>query len=178
MLALFWLVNDPAERAGRRGDARRVRPAGSAPLLPRAATRRRRLRRDVRAARRRSLLFELLPFYFIFVTAFKSKLQIQQIQSMFWPHPWTLDHFRFLFTEIPFASWYRNTIIVAAVSTAVSVLVASLGAYGLVRLQVARRRRRSAPSVLVAYLMPTALMFIPLYFILAQLRLHQHADWR
>ena len=47
------------------------------------------------------LLFELLPFYFIFVTAFKSKLQIQQIESMFWPEPWTLDNFRYLFTADP-----------------------------------------------------------------------------
>ena len=28
------------------------------------------------------LLFELMPFYFIFVTAFKTKLQIQQIQRV------------------------------------------------------------------------------------------------
>ena len=60
---------------------RAVRPAGSAPLLPRKAG--------------KSfgvgvlyfliglvLLFELMPFYFIFVTAFKTKLQIQQIQRV------------------------------------------------------------------------------------------------
>ncbi len=67
------------------------------------------------------LVFVLLPFYFIFVTAFKSTLQIQQITSMFWPTPWTLEHFTYIFTQLPFAVWYRNTIIVAIVSTIVAM---------------------------------------------------------
>jgi multiple sugar transport system permease protein len=116
------------------------------------------------------LLWVLLPFYFIFVTAFKTTFQIQQIQSMFWPSPWSLEHFVFLFTQLPFATWYANTILVAGVSTLVSMFAASLGAYALVRL----RWRGATPlstSVLVAYLMPPALMFIPLYAILTQLHI-------
>ena len=116
------------------------------------------------------LVWVLTPFYFILVTAFKGTLQIQQVKSMFWPAPWSLEHFVFLFTQLPFGSWYANTIIVAAVSTLVSMFAASLGAYALVRL----RWRGVGPlstSVLVAYLMPPALMFIPLYAILNQLKL-------
>ena len=116
------------------------------------------------------LVFEIFPFYFIFVTAFKSTLQIQQIQSMFWPSPWTLEHFVFLFTQLPFATWYANTILVAGVSTLVSLFAASLGAYALVRLKW-RGTSPLSTAVLVAYLMPPALMFIPLYAILNQLRL-------
>ena len=89
---------------------------------------------------------------------------------MFWPNPWSFEHFDYLFTKIPFMTWYANTIIVAAVSTFVSIFAASLGAYALVRL----RWRGVSPlstSVLFAYLMPPALMFIPLYAILVQLRL-------
>jgi multiple sugar transport system permease protein len=116
------------------------------------------------------LLVELAPFYFIFVTSFKSTLQIQQIRNMFWPDPWTLEHFVYLFTQIPFARWYSNTVLVALVSTTVSVFVASLGAYALVRLKW-RGGNVLSTSVLVAYLMPPALMFIPLYAILVQLKL-------
>jgi multiple sugar transport system permease protein len=116
------------------------------------------------------LVFEVFPFYFIFVTAFKSTLQIQQVQSMFWPAPWTLEHFVFLFTQLPFVTWYANTIVVALVSTGVSIFVASLGAYALVRLKW-RGPSVLSTGVLVAYLMPPALLFIPLYFILTQLKL-------
>jgi ABC-type glycerol-3-phosphate transport system permease component len=116
------------------------------------------------------LLFEIFPFYFIFVTAFKTTLQIQQIRDMFWPNPWSLEHFTYLFTRIPFANWYANTILVAAVSTIVSIFAASLGAYALVRLRW-RGINPLSTSVLIAYLMPGSLMFIPLYAILTQLKL-------
>ena len=55
------------------------------------------------------LLFELLPVYFVVITAFKTELQIQQVRGMFWPDPWTLEEFGFLFTRIRFVEWYRNT---------------------------------------------------------------------
>jgi multiple sugar transport system permease protein len=89
---------------------------------------------------------------------------------MFWPAPWSLEHFTYLFTQLPFGTWYLNTIIVAAVATAVSLFAASLGAYALVRLRW-RGASVLSTTVLVAYLMPAALMFIPLYAILFQLHL-------
>jgi multiple sugar transport system permease protein len=167
VIALFWLVNDLAERAvSAVGQA--VRPKQSSPSV-RPATARRIGYVVMYALLAVILLFELLPFYFIFVTAFKSTLQIQRIENMFWPQPWTLDNFRYLFTQVAFSNWYWNTMLVAAVSTTVSVLVASLGAYGLTRLQW-RGSGLLGTSVLVAYLMPTALMFIPLYAILVSLK--------
>jgi multiple sugar transport system permease protein len=168
LLALFWAVDDVAESFF--GSlARAVRPPRSAPVAKRATSRR--LGFGVLYVLiALLLLFEIFPFYFIFVTAFKTTLQIQQIQSMFWPAPWSIEHFTFLFTQLPFARWYANTILVAAVSTLVSMFAASLGAYALARL----KWKGVAPlstAVLVAYLMPPSLMFIPLYAILVQLKL-------
>ncbi|MGE3270080.1 MAG: ABC transporter permease subunit [Chloroflexota bacterium] len=165
-MAVFWMINDLGERAVSAA-MQAVRPAGSGAMLPRAASRR--VGYGVMYALLGAvLLFELVPFYFIFVTAFKSTLQIQRIENMFWPQPWTLDNFRYLFTQIEFTNWYMNTVMVAAVSTTISVLVASLGAYGLVRLKW-RGSGVLGTTVLIAYLMPTALMFIPLYAILVSL---------
>jgi multiple sugar transport system permease protein len=168
IVALFWLINDAAETA-LGAASRAVRPAGASPMLSSGASRKVGIT-ILYILLGAVLLFELAPFYFIFITAFKSKLQIQQIQSMFWPSPWTLDNFRSMLFERQFLLWYKNTILVAVVSTTVSLLSASLGAYALVRL----KWKGAAPFstlVLVAYLMPTALMFIPLYYILAQLQL-------
>jgi multiple sugar transport system permease protein len=116
------------------------------------------------------LIFELLPFYFVFITSFKSSLQIQQIKDMFWPNPWTLEHFQFLFTQVPFVNWYANTVMVSTVVTIISLFAASLGAYALVRLKW-RGSSLLGTSVLIAYLMPTVMMFIPLYAILTQLHI-------
>jgi multiple sugar transport system permease protein len=167
--ALFWAINGVGESVAE-AVGRAVRPrSGAAPRVSR--TTRRTLGTGVLYVLVGIVvLFELIPFYFIFVTSFKSTLQIQQIQSMFWPAPWTLEHFRFLFTQIPFATWYANTIMVAAVATLISMFAASLGAYALVRFNWKGVGPFSS-IVLVAYLMPTAMMFIPLYAILTQLRL-------
>ena len=168
VLFVFWTLNNLVETVLGAATAA-VRPPGSTPLLPKKA------RQNVGygvmyALLGAVLLFEMLPFYFIFVTAFKTNYQIQQIQSMFWPAPWTLDQFRYLFTQIPFVNWYGNTIMVTFVSVTVSVLASALGAYGLVRLKW-RGSGVLSTSVLISYLMPAALMFIPLYVILAQFRL-------
>ena len=168
IVALFWLINGAAETV-LGAIVHSVRRPGATPMVRRESSRRIGVV-TLYVLIAIVLLFELFPFYFIFVTAFKSTLQIQQIQSMFWPSPWTLEHFVFLFTQLPFASWYANTILVAGVSTLVSLFAASLGAYALVRLKW-RGTNPLSTAVLVAYLMPPALMFIPLYAILTQLRL-------
>jgi multiple sugar transport system permease protein len=167
-LAVFWAVNDIVENI-LGAAARAVRPSGSAPMLNRSANKR--ITYGVLyTVLGVVLLFELLPFYFIFVTAFKSTLQIQQIQNMFWPTPWTMEHFRFMIFEKPFLAWYRNTVVVAVVSTTISVLAAALGGYALARLKW-RGAGAMSTTVLIAYLMPPALLMIPLYYILVQLKL-------
>jgi multiple sugar transport system permease protein len=117
------------------------------------------------------LAFELIPFYWVVITAFKTNQQWTTFQSVFWPDPWSLEQFNALLgPRRSFGLWYRNTALVALVSTAVSVAVASLGAYGLTRLRW-RGSNIFASLVLIAYLMPPVLMFIPIYQIFSVLRL-------
>ncbi|CAN0393448.1 unnamed protein product, partial [Phaeothamnion confervicola] len=66
--------------------------------------------------------------------------------------------------------WFWNTIQVAAVSTLISVSVASLGAYALVRLKW-RGQGFVQTAILFTYLMPTVLLFLPLYQIFTNLHL-------
>ncbi len=114
------------------------------------------------------LLFVLFPFYWIVITSFKTDLQIQQYKSIFWPNPWTLDQHRSLLEQTPFPLWFRNTVIVATTSTAVSVVCAALAAYALTRLKF-RGARLLTTILLISYLLPGALLFIPLYRILTDL---------
>jgi multiple sugar transport system permease protein len=168
LLFNFWAIHDAIESLFVAA-ARAVRPPGSPAMFSRNTG------RGINYTILYILLgavliFELLPFYFIVVTAFKSTLQIQQIQNMFWPSPWTFEHFRFMIYEKPFLTWYRNTIVVAVVSTTISVLAAALGGYALARLKW-RGAGAMSTTVLIAYLMPPALLMIPLYYILVQLKL-------
>jgi multiple sugar transport system permease protein len=69
-----------------------------------------------------------------------------------------------------FGTWYWNTIQVSVISTALSVMVAAMGGYGLTRLRW-RGANFFSSSVLVAYLMPGIMMFIPMYQIFTALKL-------
>ncbi len=114
------------------------------------------------------LLFVLFPFYWIVVTAFKANLQISQRASVFWPAPWTTEQFSRLFFEQPFWVWFQNSVIVAVFTTALAVVIAALGAYALTRLRFTGASLMQT-ILLITYLLPGALMFIPLYGILADL---------
>jgi multiple sugar transport system permease protein len=116
------------------------------------------------------LLFLLFPFYWVIVTAFKTDEQMRTSQSVFWPSPWTTQHFRYMLTETDFPRWFLNTVQVALVSCAVAVLVGALGAYALVRLRW-RGAGVLSTAILFTYLMPTVMLFIPLYQIFTELRL-------
>ncbi|MDQ3702902.1 MAG: ABC transporter permease subunit, partial [Chloroflexota bacterium] len=113
---------------------------------------------------------ELYPFYWIVVTSFKGTLQFQQFRSVFWPDPWTLEHYQWVVTRSPWLLWLRNTVVVALVSMVVSLMVSALGAYALVRLRW-RGAGFLSTAVLITYLMPSIMLVVPLYQLFANLRL-------
>lgn len=115
------------------------------------------------------LIFVLFPFYWILITAFKGNLQIGQRSDVFWPTPWSLEQFERLFFRESFFLWFQNSAIVAVTTTAVSVFVAALGAYALARLRFTGASTMQT-VLLITYLLPGALMFIPLYGILTDLK--------
>jgi len=117
------------------------------------------------------LFFVLGPLYWIAVTAFKPEGQIVTHEHDLWPTPWSLEQFTALFTNQPFGRWYLNTILVSAASTAVALVCAALGGYALARLRF-RGAQSFTVTVLITYVMPGALLFIPLYQLLIGVRLN------
>jgi len=114
------------------------------------------------------LVFVLFPFYWIVITAFKTDLQIQQRISIFWPEPWTLEQFKSLLWNTAYPTWFRNTTIVASISTVLAVSLSSLAGYALARLKFVGAGTITT-ALLITYLLPGSLLFIPLYRILTQM---------
>jgi multiple sugar transport system permease protein len=114
------------------------------------------------------LFFVLAPFVWVVVTAFKGDLQISQRASLWWPQPWTTSQFEFLLNKTEFMTWMRNTIMVSTVTTALAVFFAALGGYALARLKF-RGAGALTTVLLITYLLPGSLMFIPMYQILTSL---------
>ncbi|MFC1464444.1 MAG: ABC transporter permease subunit [Candidatus Brachytrichaceae bacterium NZ_4S206] len=114
------------------------------------------------------LFFVLFPFYFVVITAFKGDPQIQQRVSLFWPDPWVLTQFDTLLNKTQYVLWFRNTVTIALITTALSVFFAALGGYALARLKF-RSAGALTTVLLITYLLPGSLMFIPMYRILTSL---------
>ena len=114
------------------------------------------------------LIFVLFPFYWVFITSFKTTPQISERVSIFWPNPWTIDQYSTLLQGTPFLTWFRNTVAVAISSTVISVTFASLAAYALARLKFLGAGLLTT-GLLITYLLPGTLLFIPLYQILTNL---------
>ncbi|MEZ4633949.1 MAG: ABC transporter permease subunit [Caldilineaceae bacterium] len=108
------------------------------------------------------LAFILFPFYWIMITAFKSDLQIGARENIFWPEPWTLMQFDRLFYDEPFFVWFGNSVLVSVSTTALAVVFAALGGYALARLRF-RGAESMTTILLITYMLPGSLMFIPLW---------------
>src|SRR5262249_42454521 len=103
-----------------------------------------------------------LPLYWILDTSFKTGRQILMSQAIYVPRPFTLENYGYLFQETRFALWLRNSALTAVASTLFSLAMGAAGAYALTRLRFAGRRTFGA-LVLITYLVPPRLLFIPLH---------------
>jgi multiple sugar transport system permease protein len=116
------------------------------------------------------LVFVIFPLYWVVTLSFKTTPQISERTSIFWPNPWTLEQYRTLVFNTPFLTWFRNTVIVATISTTISVTFAALAAYALTRLKFLGAGLLTT-FLLITYLLPGTMLFIPLYQILTDMGL-------
>ncbi len=117
------------------------------------------------------LAFELAPFYWVLVTAFKAELQITLFESVLWPRPWTTIQFeRLLGPRRSFMLWLQNTLIVSTGSALLSTGAAAMGAYGITRLRW-RGAALLGQAALVSYLMPAVMIVMPIFHLFARLGL-------
>jgi multiple sugar transport system permease protein len=114
--------------------------------------------------------FVMFPFYWVLITSLKTTPQISERRSIFWPDPFTTEQYRSLLLDTPFVTWLWNSVVVALVSTLISVAFAALAAYALSRLKFLGAGLLTT-VLLITYLLPATLIFIPLYQILATLGL-------
>ena len=115
-------------------------------------------------------LFVLLfPFYWMAVTAIKPNAELLSTTgNPFWViHP-TLEHFKKLLFHTAYPSWMLNTMMIAVISTFVSLAASVLAAYAIERLRF-QGSRQVGMAIFLAYLVPPSILFIPLATIVFQL---------
>lgn len=112
----------------------------------------------------------MFPIYWMLITSFKPQSETFRLVPTFFPERFTLDAYTRLFTKTSFVKTLMNSIII---SLTVSTLTITLGfpcAYALARLRF-RGRNMVSQGILITYLMPAAVLFIPFYTLLAKVGL-------
>ena len=117
------------------------------------------------------LIFMLFPFYWMLITSIKPNRELYnaRIMPMIVYQP-TLKHYVDLLTETSFLTWTYNTMLVAVVSTAVSLVLGTMIAYPLARMNFPGVAV-VAIGVAATYLVPQPLLFIPMSDIINRLGL-------
>ncbi len=116
------------------------------------------------------VLWTIFPFYWMLVTSIKENGEIYGPVASLIPTTLTTQHWRELFTQTAFVLQFRNSLIISTSTTLISMAIGALGAYAITRLQFAGRSI-AARSLIYSYLVPPALLFIPLFQLMGALNL-------
>ena len=109
------------------------------------------------------LLFAVFPFYHMTLTSLKTDRELYDryaVPLLIRQGP-TLDHYQKLLWETGFLTWIKNSLLVTAIATTVSVVIGIVAAYALARLQFPGVGPFGT-GIFVTYLVPTSLLFLPL----------------
>ena len=117
------------------------------------------------------MLAFVFPFYWMIITAFKPYGESMQVPPTFWPQTWTLEGFYSTFNSgLDIFQFMRNTVIVTASVICLQLAVMVPAAYAF-----AKRRFPlmgiAFGVVLVAFMIPQQLTYIPTYLLMAKAKL-------
>jgi multiple sugar transport system permease protein len=116
------------------------------------------------------LLWTAIPFYWMVATSLKLDKEIYGFEATLIPEQPTLANYATVFRETPYMLFLRNSVVVAVGSTVLSMIIACLGAYAIARLNFPGRAML-ARGLVFTYLVPTSLLFIPMFAMMSALRL-------
>jgi multiple sugar transport system permease protein len=116
------------------------------------------------------VLWAVAPFYWMIITSFKANKEMYVPVPSLWPSRFILDHYREVLKARGFPMMFRNSVVIATITTSASIVFGGLAAYALARLHF-RGRRLAGLSIILTYVVPTSVLFIPLFRLLRSLSL-------
>ncbi len=114
----------------------------------------------------------LFPFYWMLRTAFTPRGDAFSLHPMVWPGRVTGDNFVRVITSptVPFAVYFKNSLIVSVATTVLVVIAGSWGAYALARMEF-RGKNAFGVALLIIQMFPPVVLIIPLFVVMAALHL-------
>jgi multiple sugar transport system permease protein len=110
------------------------------------------------------------PAVWILLTSLKSEAELVSKPITYWPHNAVLANYVQAFTDQPLLRYLGNSLVVAVLSTVVSLVVASFAAYAIARLNL-RRRQLVLTCIVASSMFPLVTLLVPIFETMRQLDL-------
>jgi len=115
-----------------------------------------------------TLIFFLFPVFWVIMTSIKSRVQAFAIPPI-WIFKPTLQGYQALFTEMQFAHYLVNSVIIASVNTLLVTFVGALAAYSIARFKIGGTSLSF--WILSIRMIPPVVVTVPLFIALERLHL-------
>ena len=115
-------------------------------------------------------IFVLYPVYYMLTLSFRSQASLWSNPTLLPASDSTLDNFRAAFTNPEFRKAIYNSLVVCSSATMLAVIFGVMSAYALTILNF-KGRDTMGRVIIIAFLTPGALLFIPFAVIMANLSL-------
>ncbi len=115
-------------------------------------------------------LMAIFPLLWLLVSAFKSSSEILNHPTKILPIHWTLENFHTVLSTLKFTVNIRNSLIIAAATTVIAIIISSLGAYGIVRF-FPKLGNAMTKVLVTTYMFPSIMLVIPYAMVMSTLHL-------
>ncbi|WP_342236635.1 carbohydrate ABC transporter permease [Inquilinus sp. OTU3971] len=115
--------------------------------------------------------YSLFPFLWMIDTALKPVAEVRSADPSFWIDAPTLSNFTRVLLDSEFLTYFRNSLIVAAGSTILTITVSVFCSYALSRWAYLSLSRLVGGALLLSQMIPGVLLLVPLYILMQRLGL-------
>jgi len=116
------------------------------------------------------ILNGVFPALWILFTSLKTENELTQKPITYWPHEPTIGNFISAFQDQPLLTFLINSLIVAGLSTLLSLFISALAAYAIARLRL-RFRGLILTAIIGVSMFPLVTLMVPLFEIMRSLGL-------
>ena len=115
-------------------------------------------------------VFAVFPLLWLLVSSFKSSSEMLNNPTKILPIRWTLENFKTVLITLNFTINIRNSVIIAAATTLIAIVISSLAAYGVVRF-FPKLGDVMTKVLVTTYMFPSIMLVIPYAMVMAKLGL-------
>lgn len=115
-------------------------------------------------------VFAVFPLLWLLVSSFKSSSEMLNNPTKILPIQWTLENFKTVLITLNFTINIRNSVIIAAATTLIAIVISSLAAYGVVRF-FPKLGDVMTKVLVTTYMFPSIMLVIPYAMVMAKLGL-------